>query len=126
METWQFNLSLIPSIAVILSSTNRIALGLTDEINVRLMQNEAMFREVLPSKIRQLKRLSISILIMYVSLSLLVMNALLVGMSLLEVKYEKILVFLSITLFFVAIYYKILFSWNAYFIRQKQFKHFLK
>lgn len=43
METWQLNLSLIPSIAVILTSANRMALGLTDEINLRLLSNAEAF-----------------------------------------------------------------------------------
>ena len=57
METWQINLSLIPSIAVILSSTNRMALGLMDELNVRLLSNPNAYKAILPLKIKQLKRL---------------------------------------------------------------------
>lgn len=125
METWQINLSLIPSIAVILTSANRMALGLTDEINSRLLSNIEIFYEILPLKIKQLKRLSISILLMYLSLGLLVLNALLVGCEIIPIKAEKALIFVAIIIFFVAIYYKIQFSWNAYFIRQKQFKKFI-
>lgn len=61
MEAWQINLSLIPSIAVILASSNRMALGLTDEINVRLISNREVFEEIIPEKIKQLKRLSLAI-----------------------------------------------------------------
>lgn len=50
MENWQINLSLIPSIAVILTSTNRMALELTDEINVRLLQNKDTFIDILTLK----------------------------------------------------------------------------
>lgn len=125
METWQINLSLIPSIAVILTSANRMALGLTDEINSRLLSNVEIYSEILPLKIKQLKRLSISILLMYVSLGLLVLNALLVGCEIIPLNAEKILIFVAIIIFFIAIYYKIQFSWNAYFIRQKQFKQFM-
>jgi hypothetical protein len=125
METWQINLSLIPSIAVILTSANRMALGLTDEINSRLLSNVEIYSKILPLKIKQLKRLSISILLMYVSLGLLVLNALLVGCEIIPLNAEKILIFVAIIIFFIAIYYKIQFSWNAYFIRQKQFKQFM-
>ncbi|CCG53619.1 Hypothetical protein KQS_08410 [Flavobacterium indicum GPTSA100-9 = DSM 17447] len=125
METWQINLSLIPSIAVILTSANRMALGLTDEINVRLLSNVEQYAEILPLKIKQLKRLSISILLMYLSLGLLVLNALLVGCEIIPIDAEKTLIFIAIIIFFIAIYFKIQFSWNAYFIRQKQFKKFL-
>lgn len=124
METWQINISLIPSIAVILTSSNRMALGLTDEINVRLAANLNIYKEILPNKIKQLKRLSISILLMYISLSILILNALLVGMKIIFEHYDKLLIFISIIIFFVAIYFSILFSWNAYFIRQKQFEKF--
>lgn len=124
METWQINISLIPSIAVILTSSNRMALGLTDEINARLAANLNVYKEILPSKIQQLKRLSISILLMYISLSILILNALLVGMNLISEHYDKLLIFISIIIFFVAVYFSTLFSWNAYFIRQKQFEKF--
>ena len=60
MENWQLNISLIPSIAVILASSNRMALGLTDEISLRLLANLEMYKEILPLKISQLKRLSLS------------------------------------------------------------------
>lgn len=115
METWQINLSLIPSIAVILTSSNRMALGLTDEINVRLLSNTEAFLAILPFKIKQLKRLSISILLMYISLALLVFNAFLSGCKLISGQYDKLLIFVAIIIFFIAIYYKIQFSWNAYF-----------
>ncbi len=124
METWQINLSLIPSIAVILTSSNRMALGLTDEINSRLAANVEVYKEILPNKIKQLKRLSISILLMYISLSILILNALLVGMKIISEYHDKLLIFISIIIFFVAIYFSTLFSWNAYFIRQKQFEKF--
>jgi len=126
METWQINLSLIPSIAVILTSTNRMVLGLTDEINVRLLSNPEAFLEILPLKIKQLKRLSIAILLMYNSLGLLVLNALLAGCEFIPSQYDKVLIFVAIIIFFVAIHFKIQFSWNAYFIRQKQFEKFIK
>lgn len=122
METWHINLSLIPSIAVILTSANRMALGITDEINSRLLSNVEIYSEILPLKIKQLKRLSISILLMYLSLGLLVLNALLVGCDIIPSQADKTLIFVAIIVFFIAIYYKIQFSWNAYFIRQKQFK----
>lgn len=126
METWQLNLSLIPSIAVILTSANRMALGLTDEINLRLLSNAEAFSEILPLKIKQLKRVSIAILLMYNSLGLLVLNAILVGFKIIPEAFDNIMIFLAILIFFAAIHYKIQFSWNAYFIRQKQFEKFSK
>ncbi len=126
METWQLNLSLIPSIAVILTSANRLTLGLTDEINGRLLSNAETYSEILPLKIKQLKRLSIAVLLMYNSLGLLVLNAILVGLEIVPERYGKILIFFAILIFFVAIHFKIRFSWNAYFIRQKQFEKFIQ
>lgn len=61
METWQINISLIPSIAVILSSSNRLVLGLTDEINNWYYQKKESKTTILTMKIKQLKRLSIAI-----------------------------------------------------------------
>jgi len=61
METWQINISLIPSIAVILTSSNRMALGLTDEINQWFFPNKDNVSKILVLKIKQLKRLSIAI-----------------------------------------------------------------
>lgn len=126
METWQINLSLIPSIAVILTSTNRMVLGLTDEINLRLLSNYDLFIAILPLKIRQLKRLSIAVFLMYISLVCLILNALLIGINLISLKFDKILVCIAITIFFIAISYLVLFSYHAYFLRQKQFRTFLE
>lgn len=125
METWQINISLIPSIAVILTSSNRMALGLTDEINVRLAANLILYKAILPLKIKQLKRLSFSIFLMYLSLSLLIVNSLLVALSIISKSYDKVLIILSIFLFLVAVYFKIIFAFKAYQIRQKQFEIFL-
>lgn len=126
METWQINLSLIPSIAVILTSANRMALGLTDEINIRLLSNPDVYKEILPLKIKQLKRLSLAIVIMYTSLALLVLNALLTGCNFIDANYDKYLIFVAILVFFVGLHFKILFAIHAYFIRQKQFKSFIE
>ncbi|MBI3134750.1 MAG: hypothetical protein HYZ14_08770 [Bacteroidetes bacterium] len=125
METWQINLSLIPSIAVILTSANRMALGLTDEINVRLSVNVEAYSEILPLKIKQLKRLSISIFLMYLSLVVLILNAIISSFYPTNPSWDKPVMLLAILLFFVAVIFKVLFSFNAYFIRQKQFKKFL-
>jgi len=126
MENWQINLSLIPSIAVILTSANRMALGLTDEINVRLLQNKEAFIEILPLKIKQLKRLSLAIILMYVALALLVFNALITALFHLEGSGAKILIFIAILIFLIAIGVKISFSFHAYKIRQQQFLKFVK
>lgn len=126
MEAWQINLSLIPSIAVILTSANRMALGLTDEINVRLLANPEAYEEVLPLKIKQLKRLSSAIVIMYSSLALLVLNALLTGIGIITEPYDKYLIFASILIFFLGLHFKIMFSIHAFFIRQRQFNAFIK
>lgn len=126
METWQINISLIPSIAVILTSANRMALGLTDEINLRLLSNPEAYRHVLPLKIQQLKRLSLAIVIMYTSLAILVINALLTGCDFIQPPHDKYLIFVAILIFLVGLHFKIMFAINAYFIRQKQFNAFLK
>lgn len=124
METWQINISLIPSIAVIVASSNRMALGLTDEINARLVTNLIKYKPILPLKIIQLKRLSFSIFLQYLSLSLLIVNALLVALNIIPEKFDKLLILISISLFLVAIYFTIIFSFKAYQIRQKQFELF--
>jgi hypothetical protein len=126
MEAWQINISLIPSLAVILTSANRLALGLTDEINIRLSANTDAYGEILPLKVEQLKRLSIAVFIMYLSLSLLIVNALLVGLEIIPASADKILILFSIVLFLVAVYFKVSFAYHAYFIRRRQFNHFIK
>lgn len=126
MENWQINLSLIPSIAVILTSTNRMTLGLTDEINVRLSQNKEVFSEILPLKIMQLKRLSLAIILMYISLALLIFNTLIGALLQLTGIATMFLIFISIAIFLIGIGIKISFSFHAYKIRQKQFINFLQ
>jgi cytochrome c oxidase subunit IV len=126
MENWQVNISLIPSIAVILTSTNRMALGLTDEINLRLLQNLEAFKDILPLKIKQLKRLSLAIILMYLALALLVINALSGALEILEAAYANLLIIVAIVIFMIALIFKIQFSYHAYKIRQVQFLSFLK
>ncbi|AWV98468.1 hypothetical protein [Arcticibacterium luteifluviistationis] len=125
METWQINLSLIPSLAVILGSVNRMALGLTDELNNRLHLDHELFEEIIPLKIKQLKTLSIATLLMYLSLLLLVINAMLGGLNVFENYNTAILIIIAVFIFFVSIILLVSFSWNAYFIRQRQFEKFL-
>lgn len=125
METWQLNISLIPSMAVILSSSNRMVLGITDEINQRLSLNPDAYREIIPLKVQQIKRLSRGIVILNISLMLLVVNALLSGYGVLSPKNDKVLIFIAITLFGIAIYFNVLYAIHAYSIRQQQFKKFL-
>jgi len=124
MEAWQMNVTIIPSIAVVLSSANRMALGLTDEINLRLSTNEQAYKNILPLKVKQLRRVSAAIFLMYVSLSLLIINALLVAFSIIPAVADKWLLLLSIMLFLIAVYFKLLFAYHAYFIRSKQFAAF--
>ena len=126
MEIWKINLSLIPSIAVILTSANRIALGLTDEINLQLINNPEAYKHILPLKIEQLKRVSMAIVIMYTSLAVLVLNALLTGTNILRSPYDMYLIFVAILIFFVGLHYKIMFAGNALFIRQKQFEIYMR
>lgn len=125
MESWQINLSLIPSIAVLLTSANRSAIGLTDEINVRLMANIDAYKNILPLKIEQLKRISISIFLMYTSLSLLILNALLTALNFISPANDKILIIVAIAFFFIGVHFSLMFSYNAFFIRKKQFDFFI-
>jgi len=125
MDYWQINLSLIPSIAVVLNSSNRVALGLTDEINVRLSQNIDAYQEILPHKIQQLKRISIAIVLMYLSLAVLVVNSLLTALEVVIRPQDLYLILFAISLFLVALLLNISFSFHSYKIRQKQFKHFI-
>ncbi len=125
METWQINLSLIPTIAVILTSGNRMALGLTDEINVRLSANVEAYREILPLKIQQLKRLSIAIFLMYLSLSILILSALLTALYIIPAAYDKIPILVAIAFFLAGVAFKLQFAYHAYFIRHQQFQKFL-
>ncbi|MFZ1581579.1 MAG: hypothetical protein WAT26_10575 [Saprospiraceae bacterium] len=125
MENWQINLSLIPSIAVVLTSANRMALGLTDEINVRLLTNPDNFTEVLPLKIQQLRRLSLAIIFMYISLAILILNAIFQSLTSMSKIYGSYVILVSIMFFLIGILLKIQFSFYAFKIRQRQFQNFL-
>lgn len=126
MESWQINLSLIPSIALILMSANNLALGLTNEINSHFTLKNKSSDDILPQKIQQLKRLSLSIFLMYLSLSILIFNALLVALSFIPESYDKAFMLLSIAILFIAIYLKVQFSFKAYLIRTLQFNSLIK
>ncbi|MBS3912977.1 MAG: hypothetical protein KG003_00605 [Bacteroidetes bacterium] len=126
MEAWHLNLSMIPGIAVILSSTNRMVLGLTDEINNRLLSRPDAYYLVLPKKIQQLKRLSISIALMYISIVLILTHTLLLGMDIIAIEHTDLLIYCAISIFFLGVYYQLVFAIKAYSIRQEQFREFIK
>lgn len=120
MESWTLPLSMIPSLAVILTSTSRMILGLTDELNDK-MKDPGHDRTIVAAKLGQIKRLSIASVLMYVSLAVLVAAVLLTGVGWIGVGVEEALMLVAVALFFAALVYKIMFSWHAYFIRQRQF-----
>ena len=124
MENWQIYLSFIPSIAVILTGVNRLALGITDEINLRLLPQRNTNKEIIVLKVKQLKRLSIAATLMYLALSILVMSALLAGNHILGIMYQNIPIFVSISLFFTAIGYLIRFSYASILLLNRQFDEF--
>ena len=126
MENWQIYLSFIPSIAVILTGVNRLALGITDEINLRLLPQRNTNKEIIALKVKQLKRLSIAVTLMYLALSILVMSALLAGNHILGMMYQNIPIFVSISLFFTAIGYLIRFSYASILLLNRQFDGFEK
>lgn len=120
MENWTLPLSMIPSLAVILTSTSRMILGLTDELNNKI-KDPGHDRIVVAAKHRQIKRLSLASIFMYMSLAVLVVAVLLVGTGWIGAQVEEGAMLSAVGLFFVAIVYMIIFSWKAYFIRQRQF-----
>ncbi|QQR88024.1 MAG: hypothetical protein IPJ76_07365 [Flavobacteriales bacterium] len=120
MESWTLPLSMIPSLAVILNSTSRMVLGLTDELN-NTIKDPVHDRNIVTAKLGQIKRLSIASIFMYVSLAVLVVTVLLVGTGWINSAMEEGAMLTAVALFFVAIVYMIAFSWKAYFIRQRQF-----
>lgn len=120
MENWTLPLSMIPSLAVILTSTSRMILGLTDELNNKI-KDPGHDRIVVAAKLRQIKRLSLASIFMYMSLAVLVVAVLLVGTGWIGAQVEEGAMLFAVGLFFVAIVYIIIFSWKAYFIRQRQF-----
>jgi uncharacterized membrane protein (DUF485 family) len=120
MENWTLPFSMIPSLAVILTSTSRMILGLTDEMNNKI-KDPGHDRNIVTAKLGQIKRLSIASIFMYMSLAVLVVAVLLVGTGWISPQVEEGAMLFAVTLFFVAIVYMIVFSWKAYFIRQQQF-----
>lgn len=121
MENWQIYLSFIPSIAVILSGVNRLALGVTDEINSHLLPRKEVYKDIISLKVKQLKWLSIASTLMFIALAILVMSALLSGNHILGMMYQNVPIFVSISLFFIAIGYMIRYSYNSIRLMQKQF-----
>ena len=122
MENWQIYLSFIPSIAVILSGVNRLALGVTDEINSHLLPQKEVYKDIIPLKIMQLKRLNVATTLMFIALAILVMSALLSGNLILGMMYQNVPIFVSISLFFIAIGYMIRYSYHSIRLVQKQFE----
>lgn len=122
MESWQINLSLIPSIALLLMSANNLAIGLANEINNHFANAQHNPDRIFYQKKIQLKRLSMAIFLMYTSLSVLIANALLVAIEIIPRQYEKSMMLLAILILFFAIYFKLAFSFKAYFIRTHQYE----
>ena len=124
MEHWQIYLSFIPSIAVILTGVNRMTLGVTDQINAQILVEKEVRKDIILLKIKQLRRLSIATMLMYIALAILVISALLSGNNILGMMYQNIPIFVSITLFFIAIGLLVSFSFNALILQKKQFGDF--
>lgn len=121
MNNWHIPLAFIPSIAVIITSTSRLALGLTDELNNKMKEKE-LYATIIEAKIKQLKRLSIAGVMLYISLAILVSDVLLVALTIIPEGCEFYGVIASVFFFQIAIIFLIIFSVKAFLIRQKQFK----
>lgn len=120
MENWTLPLLLIPSLAVILTSTSRMTLGLSDELT-NMVKSADHDQDLVRSKLEQIKRLSLASVFMYASMAVLVIAVLLNGAGWIERAWEEAAMLGAVALFFVAILVMVRFSWHAYFIRQRQF-----
>ena len=121
INEWYIPISIIPSIALLLNSTTSLTLGITDELYKK--QNDyRKHKHIIHAKLKQVKLLSATSVILYISLCVLVATVLLSGLGIALPVHTDIGMLVAISLFFCAIVLMIIFSINAYTIRQRQFK----
>ncbi|HMQ77358.1 MAG TPA: hypothetical protein PKE21_14505 [Flavobacteriales bacterium] len=120
MENWTLQLSLIPSLAVILTSTSRMTLGLSDELT-NMVKTVGHDPQLVQEKLEQIKRLSLAGVFMYLSMAVLVVAVLFNGAGWIDPRWEDGAMLIAVAIFFMAIVIKVRFSYFAYFIRQRQF-----
>ena len=121
MDEWYIPISIIPSIALLLNSTTQLTLGITDEL-YKKQKEYKKYEHIIHAKLRQVKLLSATSVILYISLGVLVATVLLTGLKVCTPMHTDIGMLVSLSLFFFAISLMIVFSINAYTIRQRQFK----
>ena len=121
MDEWYIPISIIPSIALLLTSTTQLTLGITTEL-YKKQENYKKYEHIINAKLRQIKLLSATSVLLYISLAVLVATVLLSGLGICTSMHTDIGMLVSITLFFTALIVMIVFSINAYTIRQRQFK----
>lgn len=121
IDEWYIPISIIPSIALLLNSTTQLTLGITEELYKK--QDDYQKNEyIINAKLNQVKILSATSVILYISLGVLVATVLLSGIGIITSTHTDIGMFVAIALFFIAIVLMVIFSVKAFTIRQRQFK----
>lgn len=115
---WFIPLTIIPGVGLIIGSTSSIMLTLNDEIT-RLVDKAGNCTDIIRYKLRQLKRLSISIVFQYIGLFFLLVSGI-IGKLLPEIIYlSEWLLFSGTFTICISIVFLIVYSTKAVSIRQK-------
>ena len=129
MGNWYLPITLVPGIGLLILSTSNLMLTLTNEIGViipRLKKEEDI---IIYQKINQLKRLNLTMVLLYIAVACLVLSSLIGGITenlQLSNNWDIYCSIVGIIFILSSLYLLIIFSLKALSIRQNQFLYLLE
>ncbi len=128
MENWYLPITLVPGIGLLILSTSNLMLTLSTEIST-IITNIDGDNPIISRKLNQLKKLNMTMVLLYISVACLVVAGLLGGVSSsigVENNIVLYIAILGILFILSALSLLIVYSFRAISIRQDQFKDHIK
>lgn len=128
MENWYLPITLVPGIGLLILSTSNLMLTLSTEIST-IISNIDGENPIIRRKLNQLKKLNMTMVLLYISVACLVVAGLLGGVSSsigVENNIVLYIAILGILFILSALSLLIVYSFRAISIRQDQFKDHIK
>ena len=129
MGNWYLPITLVPGIGLLILSTSNLMLTLTNEIGVIIPRLKKEENIIIYQKINQLKRLNLTMVLLYIAVACLVSSSLIGGITenlQLSNNWDIYCSILGIVFVLSALYLLIIFSLKALSIRQNQFLYLLE
>ncbi len=118
---WYIPMTIIPGIAIIITSSSNIMLELNNEIS-NLSEQENKNLNIISAKLTQLKKLSISIVFQYIGVLLFLFSGILKSLKSDADTMSKFLLIIGVLAVTISIIILLIYSIKAVSIRQKHLK----